>query len=65
LCRSERRLHIREMKSLGGRQFLVVAEYEGRRMLLGVCPGRIEHLCELPAVAVEPEFPKIEPPKPL
>jgi len=44
---SESRLHLRETKMLGNRQFLVVAEYEGSRILLGVGPGRIEYLCPL------------------
>ena len=42
-----RKLHVAETRMLGNRQFLVIAEYEGRRMLLGVCPGRIELLSEL------------------
>ena len=42
-----RKLTVSETRMLGNRQFLVVAEYEGRRMLLGVCPGRIELLSEL------------------
>jgi len=45
--KGERLLHIRETRGLGARQFLVVAEYDGRRMLLGVCPGRIEYLTGL------------------
>ena len=32
---------------LGHKQFLAVVEYEGRKMLLGVCPGRIDYLCPL------------------
>jgi len=32
---------------LGNRQFLIVAEYEDRKMLIGVCPGRIDYLCPL------------------
>lgn len=59
--RGERRLHIRETRGLGGRQFLVVAEYDGRKLLLGVCPGRIDHLCTL--AGAEPEFSSIEPEK--
>ncbi|HEX4666423.1 MAG TPA: flagellar biosynthetic protein FliO [Chthoniobacterales bacterium] len=48
-----RKLSVAETRMLGNRQFLVVAEYEGRRMLLGVCPGRIELLSELGAQAEE------------
>jgi flagellar protein FliO/FliZ len=42
-----RRLAIAETKSLGNRQFLVVATYEDRKFLLGVCPGRIDLLTPL------------------
>jgi flagellar biogenesis protein FliO len=47
LGKGEKKLQITEMKSLGNRQFLVVAEYEDRKMLLGVCPGRIDYLSTL------------------
>lgn len=40
-------LTIEETRSLGNRQFLVVASYENRKFLLGVCPGRIDHLAAL------------------
>ena len=43
----ERKLNISEMRMLGNRQFLVVAEYEDKKMLIGVCPGRIDYLCPL------------------
>jgi flagellar protein FliO/FliZ len=52
-----RKLQISETRMLGNRQFLVVAEYEDRKMLLGVCPGRIDYLATLSAA--EPEFPAI------
>lgn len=42
-----RALAVEETRSLGNRQFLVVASYEGRKFLLGVCPGRIEMLAPL------------------
>ncbi|MBA3849537.1 MAG: hypothetical protein C0502_06015 [Opitutus sp.] len=42
-----RRLAIAETRSLGNRQYLVVADYDGRKFLLGVCPGRIEMLTPL------------------
>ena len=45
--RGDRKLVISETRTLGNRQFLVVAEYEGRKMLLGVCPGRIDYLSTL------------------
>lgn len=46
-ARSERRLVIAETRPLGNRQHLVVADYEGRKFLLGVCPGRIDLLSRL------------------
>ena len=50
-------LRIRETKALGNRQFLVVVEYGEQRMLLGVAPGKINHLCylETPAENGGPE----------
>jgi flagellar protein FliO/FliZ len=42
-----RKLVIDETKSLGSRQYLVVASYEGRKLLLGVCPGKIDLLTRL------------------
>lgn len=60
--KGERKLSISETRGLGARQFLVVAEYENRKMLIGVCPGRIEYLCTL--AGTEPEFPKLAPEKP-
>jgi|694.fasta_scaffold66157_6 flagellar protein FliO/FliZ len=60
--KGERKLNISETRGLGARQFLVVAEYDNRKMLIGVCPGRIEYLCTLSGA--EPEFPKLAPEKP-
>jgi flagellar protein FliO/FliZ len=40
-------LAIEETRSLGNRQYLVVASYENKKFLLGVCPGRIDHLAPL------------------
>ncbi len=57
-----RKLNVSETRGLGGRQFLVVAEYENRKVLLGVCPGRIDFLCSLSSA--EPEFPKLSTEKP-
>jgi flagellar protein FliO/FliZ len=48
-----RALAIDETKSLGNRQYLVVASYEGKRFLLGVCPGRIDMLTSLDAAAAQ------------
>ena len=45
--RTARKLAIEETRSLGSRQYLVVASYEGQKLLLGVCPGRIDLLTPL------------------
>ena len=45
--RDARKLAIEETRSLGSRQYLVVASYEGKKLLLGVCPGRIDLLTPL------------------
>ena len=42
-----RKLSVSESRSLGNRQYLVVADYEGKKFLLGVCPGRIDLLSPL------------------
>jgi len=47
-----RKLVIDETKSLGSRQYLVVASYEGRKFMLGVCPGRIDMLTPLDETTV-------------
>lgn len=44
-----RALAVEETRPLGNRQYLVVASYEGRKFLLGVCPGRIDLLAPLTA----------------
>jgi flagellar protein FliO/FliZ len=41
------RLAIVESRPLGSRQYLVVADYDGKKFLLGVCPGSIEMLTPL------------------
>jgi flagellar protein FliO/FliZ len=45
--REARRLNLLETRSLGSRQFLVVAAYDDKKYLLGVCPGRIDLLAPL------------------
>lgn len=40
-------LAIEETRSLGNRQFLVVASYKEKKFLLGVCQGRIDLLAPL------------------
>ena len=50
--RTERKLAIAETRPLGSRQYLVVASYEGRKFMLGVCPGRIDMLTPLDETTV-------------
>jgi len=45
--RDTRALQLNETRSLGNRQYLVVASYEDKKFLLGVCPGRIDLLAPL------------------
>jgi flagellar protein FliO/FliZ len=47
-------LAIAETRSLGNRQYLVVAAYGEQRFLIGVCPGRLQLLADLPAGAKAP-----------
>jgi flagellar protein FliO/FliZ len=42
-----RKLTVAETRSLGSRQYLVVAAYGEKKYLLGVCPGRINLLTSL------------------
>lgn len=53
VMRNERLIVVEETKSLGNRQYLVVAGCEGRRFLLGVTPGRIQLLSPLDDHEVE------------
>jgi flagellar protein FliO/FliZ len=48
VSRSGHKLAIEETRSLGNRQYLIVATYEEKKLLLAVTPGRIKLLCELP-----------------
>jgi flagellar protein FliO/FliZ len=47
LGRDARQLTLSETRSLGNRQFLVVATFEDKKFLLGVCPGRIDLIAPL------------------
>lgn len=49
-----RKLAVEETRPLGNRQYLVVAVYEGKKLLLGVTPGRIKLLCKLSDDEVDP-----------
>jgi len=51
--KAPRKLQVSEIRPLGNRQFLVVAEYEATRLLLGVSQGRIDLLCHLGPEAAE------------
>ncbi len=58
-------LKVLETKMLGNRQFLVVVEYGRQRMLLGVGPGLINHLCFLEGAHDEDdELPPVPPAEP-
>lgn len=52
-----RKLSVLETRSLGNRQYLVVADYDGRKFLLGVCPGRIDLLSTLDPTTPPPPSP--------
>ena len=56
--RDARQLAITETRSLGNRQYLVVASYEDKKFLLGVCPGRIDLLAPLhePSTSEKPRI---------
>jgi len=41
------KIQIADTHSLGNRQFLIVAEYDGEKHLLGISPNRIQHLTSL------------------
>jgi flagellar biogenesis protein FliO len=47
IAKSRSKIHISETHSLGNRQFLLVAEYENEKHLLGVSPGAIQHITSL------------------
>jgi flagellar protein FliO/FliZ len=54
--RMPRQLAVEETRSLGNRQYLVVASYQDKKFLIGVCPGRIDLLSALQASsAIESE----------
>lgn len=51
-------LKVVESKMLGNKQFLMVVEYGNQKMLLGVGPGMINHLCYLNTGLNENEIPR-------
>lgn len=46
-AKGDRKIQIEETRSLGNRQYLVVADYEGSKFLIGVTPGQIQLLAPL------------------
>jgi flagellar protein FliO/FliZ len=54
-ARGQRKLQIEETRPLGGRQYLVVASYDGKKFLLGVTPGKINLLTPLGNESASPE----------
>jgi flagellar protein FliO/FliZ len=59
--RGQRKLQIEETRPLGGRQYLIVANYDGKKFLLGVTPGRINLLTSLDDLAPKPNSPEAKP----
>ncbi len=55
VSRGPRKLQIEETRPLGNRQYLVVANYEGKKMLLGVTTGQIQLLARLDGEDTHPE----------
>lgn len=47
VARGSRKLNVEETRPLGNRQYLVVANYEGKKFLLGVTTGQIQLLANL------------------
>lgn len=56
--RAPRNLMVEETRSLGNRQYLVVASYQDKKFLLGVCQGRIDLLSPLHESGAAPEKPR-------
>ena len=56
---SEGKLKVAESRMLGNRQYIMVVEYEDKKILLGVGPGKIDYLTSLDGY--KSDFPKIEP----
>jgi flagellar protein FliO/FliZ len=54
-ARGQRKLQIDETRPLGNRQYLVVANYDGKKFLLGVTPGQIALLTPLDDAATARE----------
>lgn len=57
ISRGPRKLQLEETRPLGNRQYLVVANYEGKKFLLGVTTGQIQMLTKLDDERVEEKVP--------
>ena len=53
ISRGPRKLQLEETRPLGNRQYLVVADYDGKKFLLGVTTGQIQMLARLDSGARE------------
>ncbi len=47
------KLQVKETRMLGHKQFLLVVEYEGQKMLLGTSPQGMQYLCKLDSQEVK------------
>lgn len=57
VARGPRKLQVEETRPLGNRQYLVVANYEGKRFLLGVTTGQIQMLSTLEGAGEDEDKP--------
>ena len=55
----EGKLKVAESRMLGNRQYIMVVEYEDKKILLGVGPGKIDYLTSLDGY--RNGFPNLEP----
>lgn len=55
----EGKLKVAESRMLGNRQYIMVIEYEDKKILLGVGPGKIDYLTSLDGY--RSDFPNLEP----
>lgn len=60
-ARGQRKLQIEETRPLGGRQYLIVASYDGKKFLLGVTPGKINLLTPLDSENPVTPQPEVKP----
>jgi flagellar protein FliO/FliZ len=60
-ARGQRKLQVEETRPLGNRQYLVVANYDGKKFLLGVTPGKINMLTALDGESASTHQPESKP----